>query len=74
MVGLRDDAEVTNWIDSKAYPFAVHSFKTRSISSSVTVLISTTLYAMAVIIDEDPAYSNGESSWRDALLAQVVLH
>jgi hypothetical protein len=43
MAGLRDETEMTNWMLSKAYPFAVHAFNIRSSSSSVTVLVSTTL-------------------------------
>jgi hypothetical protein len=43
MTGLLDDTAVTNWIESNEYPVPVHSFRIRSISSSVTVLVSTTL-------------------------------
>ena len=49
IVGLLEVTKVTNWMLSNAYPFAVHSFRIFSSSSSVTVLVSTTLYGMAVL-------------------------
>ena len=52
ITGLREESAFTNWMLSKTYPFPVHSFTMRSSSSSVTELVSTTLYSMALIIDE----------------------
>ena len=47
ILGRRDDSDVTKWMLSNWYPRPVHSFTIFSISSSVTVLVSITLYAMA---------------------------
>jgi hypothetical protein len=49
IVGRFEETAVTNWTLSKTNPFAVHSFRILSSSSSVTVLVSTTLYTMALL-------------------------
>jgi hypothetical protein len=59
MAGLREASVMMNWMLENDQPRPAQSFRTRSISSSVTVLISTTLYAMPVIIVDGRFFFNG---------------
>ena len=50
MLGRGEDSRIANWIPSKTQPLAVHSLRTDSMASSVTVEISITLYSVGTVL------------------------
>jgi hypothetical protein len=44
MLGRFEASRIANWMFSSVQPLPVHSFRIASSSSSLTVLVSTTLY------------------------------